>query len=144
MGITRRYFFVNDDDSLIAVPVIRINKLYDFAPDVLFQELAGKKVRMIVVWIKTESRRLFAITSVEGSYLVFDSQGRISREWWDQQSHQAMNRFAETMFLGLNKKVVYAATRFQDRKEKWVWDVSDNMVDQILNLLRLSWQEYNW
>jgi hypothetical protein len=143
MGITRRYFFVNDDDSLRAITVIRINKLYDFAPDVFFQDLAGMKVRMIVAWIKTENRRLIAITSVEGSYLVFDSAGRVSREWWDQQSHQAMNRFAESMFRGLNKKVVYASTRFQDQKEKWVWNVPGNMLDQILNLLRLPWQGYD-
>ena len=142
MGITRRYFVVNDDDSIKTIPVVRVNKLYNFAQDVFYPELADKKVRMIFVWVKTEKGRLIAITSIEGSYLVFDSEGRISREWWNQQCQQAMNRYGEAMFSGLHKKVVYAATRFQDKKEKWVWEVSSNMVDQILNLLHLPWQGY--
>ena len=80
MGITRRYFVVNDDDSIKTIPVVRVNKLYNFAQDVFYPELADKKVRMIFVWVKTEKGRLIAITSIEGSYLVFDSEGRISRE----------------------------------------------------------------
>jgi hypothetical protein len=145
MGMTMKYFFVNDDESVMSIPLARINKLHDYDPKVTFPELAGKKVRVAWALVTTQGRHLVAITSVEGCYLVFDSNGMLSREWWDEQVQRSFVRYGEYLESIIphdDKKVIHAATKFMDKKEKPAWNVTSNILDQILKTLQIPWKGY--
>ena len=144
MGITRRYFFVNDDGSLTAVPVGRVDKLYRQDPEASFSELAGQKVSILVAWITVQNRRLVAVQWVEGNYMVFDAEGRMSDAWWHDEMQRAMERYSDRFISRIvgDKKVIEAASRFKDKKDPPSWTVPREMIDQVLKMLRLPWQGY--
>jgi hypothetical protein len=77
MGFSQRIFFVNEDDSLLRLPLTRYERLLQRDPEERFPQYAGKRIRYILAVVDLLNRRPVEILRVKYSHLYFDSDGLI-------------------------------------------------------------------
>ncbi len=93
MGQGHRYFVFEDSGRLRPLTHEIHQRLHDGKTSL--PEYAGKRVRIALVFLRTENRRPVEINAVEGSYLQFDGAGFIDKKWSRQWLADAMDAVDE-------------------------------------------------
>src|ERR1700674_5457028 len=75
MGV--RAFIVEDDDSVRTLPIGLFNRLWRRERDASIPELAGGRVRCVLVFTSVEQRQTTGVRSFEYHFLNFDQTGRL-------------------------------------------------------------------
>src|SRR5260370_25134329 len=72
-----RAFIVEDDDSVRELPIGLFNRLWRRDRDASIPELAGRRVRCVLVFTSVEQRQTTGVRSFEYHFLNFDQTGRL-------------------------------------------------------------------
>jgi hypothetical protein len=134
MGTGVRVFFVDDNDSLIKVPVARWERLNNNHSTETFREYAGKKVRYILAFLETENRKPVRFTRTECSYMFFDKEGKRDEEEW----HKELQLVGQGMsWLDPDKKesnVIRAGDWFAQKtyQHKYKWAMTPELLNKVV------------
>jgi hypothetical protein len=88
MGV--RAFFVDDDDSVRKLPVALFNRLWRRDADASIPELAGRRIRCVLVFTDVEHRQTMRIHRVECHVLSFDKSGRLGEAAQQEELRTAL------------------------------------------------------
>ena len=72
-----RAFIVEDDDSVRRLPIGLFNRLWHRDRAASVPELAGRRVRCVLVFTYVEQRQTIGVQSLECHFLNFDKTGRL-------------------------------------------------------------------
>jgi hypothetical protein len=75
MGV--RAFIVEDDDSVRTLPIGLFNRLWRRDRDASIPDLAGRRVRCVLVFTSVEQRQTTGVRFFEYHFLNFDQTGRL-------------------------------------------------------------------
>ncbi len=89
MGQGHRYFVFEDSGELRPLTHENHQRLHD--GETSLPEYADKRIRIALVFLRTEMRSPVEIKAVEGSYLQLDSAGFIDKKWRFQWVADAMD-----------------------------------------------------
>jgi len=131
MGLGRRMFLVSDDDALQHVAIARYDTLRH--GDERIRELAGRKVRDVLVLFECTNRRPTKVVYVECGYLQFDKKGRVGRAVeWDKLC-AAVELVGAATEEPYTTGVINARHRFLRRQfdHKYHWEPSAAILEQI-------------
>ncbi len=93
MGQGHRYFVFEDSGELRPLTHEIYQRLHD--GETSLPEYAGKRIRIALVFLRTEKRSPVEIKAVEGSYLQLDGAGFIDKKWSLQWVADAMDAVDE-------------------------------------------------
>ena len=139
MGIACRVFFVDDNDSLQRVPMVRLDRLLHFDRRESLQQYAGKRVRCAMVFLEVEGRQVLSIRNIDYFVLPFDAKGQINKKEWEKALRLGMDLLPPLFNEEHPKQVINASHRFAKRRyeHEFKWKpsrkVEDTIVDAILS-----------
>src|ERR1700674_3608455 len=88
MGV--RAFIVEDDDSVRTLPIGLFNRLWRRERDASMPELAGLRVRCVLVFTSVEQRQTTGVRSFEYHFLNFDQTGRLDAATQEEEMRAAV------------------------------------------------------
>ena len=116
MGLGTRIFFVNDDDSLKRVPLVKFERLRK--GEEYFPEYAGQRIRYVFVALEVENRKPIGIYKVQYPYVLFDSKGQIDSAEREKEAILAIEMLPPLSSEQRTGGVVKAQHKFAKKRYK--------------------------
>ena len=114
MGIGCRIFFVDEDESLQRISMVRLDRLVRYDPSESLRRYANKRVRCARVFLEVAGRQVLAIRNIDYFILHFDAKGRINKKEWEKGMRLGMELLPS---IGNHpKQVINAQHRFAKRR----------------------------
>ena len=134
MGIGCRVFFVDDNDSLQRISMVRLTRLLHFDRRESLQQYAGKRVRCAMVFLEVAGRQVLAIRNIDYFLLQFDDKGRIDKKEWEKGMRLGMELLPSLHDEQDPKQIINAQHRFAKRRyeHEFKWKPSPKVEEAIV------------
>ena len=134
MGIGCRVFFVDDNDSLQRISMVRLTRLLHFDRRESLQQYAGKRVRCAMVFLEVAGRQVLAIRNIDYFLLQFDDKGRIDKKEWEKGMRLGMELLPSLHDEQDPKQIINAQHRFAKRRyeHEFKWKPSRKVEEAIV------------
>jgi len=92
MSLGFRIFFLNENDVLIRIPVMRFEAFYLRGDrKARFREYAGQRIRYALVILEVKSRKPVAIQRIDCSIMQLNDNGELDRNEWLRRAALGMS-----------------------------------------------------
>ena len=134
MGIGRRVFLVDDNDSLQRISVVRLTRLLHFDRRESSQKYDEKRVRCAMVFVEVAGRQVLAIRNIDYFLLPLDDKGRINKKEWERGMRLGMDLLPSILDGEYPKQVINAQHRFAKRRyeHEFKWKPSRKVEEAIV------------
>lgn len=128
-----KYYFVDENNSLVKVPFARMERLRNFDPNEKYPEYAGKKVKKVEVLVAYENKRPVNIVRTWGTYAVFNMDGSLSKEYLNERMRDVASSFSITGQPKREGNLIDAKQKFNKKvyQSKHVWDIPADIMDKV-------------
>ena len=139
MGLTIRVFIIDDEDSLVRLPIAKYERLLRRDPNESLMQYADKRIRYASVIAETENRKPFKIIRIEYAYLFFNSLGFIDSKEREKEIRLGMDMIPSYGEARESRRVIDAQHKFAKRryKNRYLWTPSRELevaiVDAVLS-----------
>ncbi len=116
MGIGCRILFVDEDESLQRISMVRLDRLVRFDPSESLRRYANKRVRCTKVFLEVAGRQVLAIRNIDYFILPFDAKGQINKKEWENGMRLGMELLPPLLSEERSKQVINARHRFAKRR----------------------------
>jgi len=137
MGTGIRVFFVDENEALKRIPLTRYERLLGAAPEVRFQEYAGKRVRYALATLEFVNRKPVEIVSIQYSILSFDPSGRIDAGELEKEMKLGF-QMLQTSTADLDSpNVINAKDRFAMKRyhDQYTWTPSSEVERAVVEAI---------
>jgi len=137
MGTSCRIFFINDDDTLRRIPLVRYERLIARELVERFPEYKDKKVKNALAFVEFYNRVPYELIAVQYSVLSFDREGRI-----DAGDFEKGMKLGADMLMPIESdpkypNVVDATGRFAIKKyhDRYSWTPTQEIETAIIRAI---------
>ena len=137
MGMSTRFFIVDDNDAIHRISIARYNRMMRRDPDERFDQYAGKRIRCAMVVLETEGRKPVAVLRADYYFLTFDSEGLI-----DDTPSEAKGRLVADMLPPIleseePENIVNAQSHFARKryKHEYLWTPAPEIEKSIMKAI---------
>jgi hypothetical protein len=116
MGLSIRVFIVEDDDSIIRLPLAQYERLLKRSPDKRLLIYAGKRVRYALIVVDLVNRRPIEVVRDEFAYLDFDEEGRFKEPEHEKEESSALDMLDFSSLEQQDKRVIDARHIFARKR----------------------------
>lgn len=134
-----KVYFLDENNSLVKIPFTRWERLRNYDTKETFPEYTGKRLKRILVFVDMENRQPIEISHIEGSYITFDENGKLSKKEENEHLRRASEIFIDILDNGeqyhTNDKLIDASKIFKRRAfdNKYRFDISNDIINKITN-----------
>jgi hypothetical protein len=134
MGYGFRIFFVNEKDEIKRISHASFERIFRRDPKEVHSEYKNTRIRYAEVILELENRKPVSILRIVYGYLKFDSNGRVDKEYQDEERRVAMGMISFPL-LEESSNVVHASDRFAQKvfKDNYTWTPSFELGQSIIN-----------
>jgi len=119
MGVAIRHLLIDQNDEVLSLDNRLFGKLWANAPEAVFPQFAGCRMRMAKLLVQLHHRRAVAVLQVNYSYAHFDGEGRFHKNKALQHAafkmEAAMGDISRGLLSSETKTVIHASSRFAAR-----------------------------
>jgi hypothetical protein len=135
MGIGLRVFLVNDDDSLMPVPLARYQRLLNHGSEESLAQFAGRRLRYVLAAVTLLNRKPVEIIRLQCSYLTFDFEGKLDLSEFDKAARLATQALSPITYGQQRKQVINAEYRFAKKRfeHQYTWKLTPGIQASIMN-----------
>jgi len=120
MGVAIRHLLIDQNDEVLSLDNRLFGKLWANAPEAVFPQFAGCRMRMAELLVQLHHRRAVAVLQVNYSYAHFDGEGRFHKNKALQHAafkmEAAMGDISRGLLSSETKTVIHASSRFAARR----------------------------
>ena len=133
MGLSIRFFIVEDDDTIKRLPLARYERLLNRDPDERLSRYAGQRVRYALIVVNLVNRKPIEVVKDEYAYLDFDKEGRLKEPELKNEEISAFDMLDFSFLEQKDKRVIDARHKFARKRyfDKHSWDPTDEIVTAI-------------
>jgi hypothetical protein len=137
MGLSIRSFFVDDNDKISSVATAKINRLFNGDPNESFPEFSNSRIKLAEAVVELIDRKPYRIIKIEGSFLLFDSSGRLDKEELFKEIQIGVNSASQTGLPENGDNVIDASSIFSSKiyKNKCIWEPKEEIRQSILKAI---------
>jgi hypothetical protein len=134
MGFGLRIFFIDKDDNIRKIPLVRFERIYARDRKGILPEYKDSRIRYAEVVVELENRKPFSITRIVYGCLQFDSNGQVDEEFLDTESQFAINMLPSISLPRESEKVINASDRFAKKRfnHEFAWIPSPELEEAII------------
>lgn len=114
-----RYAYFDDEGTAHRMSQARFDRVHDREFREPVPELAGRRVRFLVLFVWFEDRVPVEVTQMDAWIITFDSDGRRDLAVADRQLQAAVETVDETILARSDPAVIAAAGRFKTAGYRW-------------------------
>jgi transposase len=133
MGLSIRFFIVEDDDTVKRLPLARYERLLNRDQDERLSRYAGQRVRYALIVVNLVNRKPIEVVKDEYAYLNFDEKGRLIEPELKNEEISAFDMLDFSFLEQQDKRVIDARHKFAKKRyfDKYRWEPTDEIVAAI-------------
>jgi len=133
MGLSIRVFIVEDDDSIIRLPLAQYERLLKRDPNESLPKYAERRIRYALIVVDLVNRRPIEIVRDQFGFLDFDDEGRLKIAEQGKMESLAYDMLAPILSDQTNSRVIDARHKFAKKSflDKFSWTPTDEIIAAI-------------
>lgn len=137
MGISIRYFLVDNEDNVKSISIAKIERLQKGDPGEKYPELKNEKIKLAEIYVEFDGRKPIRVIQIHGSFLSFDSNGMLDQEEIQKEMHAGVGAAIQIDLQDKNKKIINAEKVFASKmfQNKYKWSLNDELKQKILKAI---------
>ena len=134
MGRSLRVFFMEEDETVVKIPLSKFQRFYDGDPNTAFPDYAGKVIRCAMAHLELDNRQPVGIHHIDFMKVYIDPEGRRDQEKAHEEFRLA-NSFLEGSMRDEEAKVISIEPYLARKrlKEYFRWMPTESQISAVLN-----------